>query len=219
MHSASGSSYCFLPHSLHQRVSSIHCIRLTPPHPLPSVHDVSRSMSDALRGEWFIIFFSAQHISKATLWQSRQRSMRKYEPPHWIWHIFGGETDCWRWSAKAALKPHITPSLKAAYVISTSQGALLSADHRSRFLMWEAKKKSTFHSRIPAVFNQCKEAVVESIDSHTFFLAKKVKLSVQPYVSLNDPENLSVLWSPAGLQVLLMYSWTAIWLALSLPRS
>lgn len=42
-----------------------------------------------------------------------------------------------------------------------------------------------------------------------FLLAKKVKLNVQPYVSLNDPANFSVCWSLACFQVLLMYSSSA----------
>lgn len=168
MHLASGYSYCFLPHSIHQRVSSIHCIRLTPPHPLPSVHDVSRSMSDALRGEWFIIF-SLLSTSRRPRFDKVVKDPRGNTSRHTEFDTYLEE----RLTVDAAvLKPHITPSLKAAYVISTSQGAFLSADHRSRFLMWEAKKKSTFHPRIPAVFNQCKEAVVESIDSHTFLWQK-----------------------------------------------
>lgn len=163
----------------------------------------------ALQDERFVTFFSAQHISKAAVERSHQSSWWKYEVPRRIWHISGGEADCWCWRVASAhrkkKKTHLALSLNAAHNIQ-----FWSANRQWFFIMWESKKRrSTFYPLAPAVFNQCKRGSGVKHRFPHFLLAKKVKLNVQPYASLNDPANFSVCWSLACFQVLLMYSSSA----------
>lgn len=194
----------FLPHSPQKCVSSI---TLYSPHASSPTVMVGVRLLCKMRD--LSLFFSAQHISKAAVERSHQSSWWKYEVPRRIWHISGGEADCWCWRVASAhrkkKKTHLALSLNAAHNIQ-----FWSANRQWFFIMWESKKRrSTFYPLAPAVFNQCKRGSGVKHRFPHFLLAKKVKLNVQPYASLNDPANFSVCWSLACFQVLLMYSSSA----------
>lgn len=65
----------------------------------------------ALQDERFVTFLSAQHISKAAVERSHQSSWWKYEVPRCIWHISGGEADCWCWRVASAHRKKTHTSL------------------------------------------------------------------------------------------------------------